>query len=109
MKKASSAQIEGKSRTDYTVAEGGVLQRYASHKEQPYYPPAAKSERLSGTVFIQVEIDETGKAPNAKILWGADLLAAPLREAALKWRFHPITLSGNPVNVMGVLTFNFVL
>jgi TonB family protein len=101
--------IEGKSRPDYTVAEGGVLQGYATHKEQPSYPSAAKAERLSGVVFIQVEIDETGKVTNAKILCGADLLAAPSREAALKWRFRPTTLSGQPVKVMGVLTFNFVL
>jgi TonB family protein len=101
-------QIEGKAHPSTMVAEGGVLQGYAIHKEQPDYPPAAKAERLSGTVFIQVEIDETGKVTNAKILCGADLLAVPSREAALKWRFKPTTLSGNPVKVMGVLTFNFV-
>jgi TonB family protein len=101
--------IEGKARPSTMVAEGEVLQGYAIHKEQPNYPPAAKAERLSGTVFIQVEIDETGKVTNAKILCGADLLSAPSREAALKWRFNPTTLSGKPVKVMGVLTFNFVL
>jgi TonB family protein len=102
-------QLEGKSNPGYKVAEGGVLQGTAIHKEQPHYPPAAKAERLSGTVFIQVVIDETGKVTNAKILCGADLLAGPSREAALKWRFQPTTLNGNPVKVMGVLTFNFVL
>lgn len=101
--------IEGKAHPSTTIAEGGVLQGYAIHKEQPDYPPAAKAERLSGTVFIQVEIDETGKVTNAKILCGADLLAVPSREAALNWRFKPTTLSGKPVKVMGVLTFNFVL
>jgi TonB family protein len=101
--------IERKARPASMFVGREVLQGYALHKEQPGYPPAARAERLSGTVFIKVEIDETGKVTNAKILCGADLLAAPSREAALKWRFTPTTLDGKPVKVMGVLTFNFVL
>ncbi|MGH9754160.1 MAG: energy transducer TonB [Blastocatellia bacterium] len=104
-----AALIEQKARPDAASVTGGVLQGRAIHKEQPPYPAAAKAERLSGKVFIQVEIDETGKVTDAKILCGADLLAVASREAPLKWRFKPTSLSGKPVKVMGVLTFNFTL
>jgi TonB family protein len=101
--------IEGKAKPGSIPVTGGVLQGKAIHKEQPAYPPAAKAERLSGAVLIKVEIDESGNVTDAKILCGADLLAAGAREAALKWRFAPITLDNKPVKVFGILTFNFTL
>ncbi len=104
-----AALIERKAKPDFFPVTGGVLQGQAIHKEDPPYPPAARAERLSGSVIIKVEIDETGVVTDAKILCGADLLAAASREAALKWRFAPTTLDGKPVKVIGVLTFNFTL
>lgn len=88
---------------------GGVLQGKAIYKAQPYYPPAAKAERLSGVVYIKALIDETGNVADAKILCGADLLAAVSLEAARQWRFAPTQINGVPVKVQGVLTFNFTL
>lgn len=37
------------------------------------------------------------------------LLAAVSREAALKWRFNPTLLNGQPIKVKGVLIFNFTI
>jgi TonB family protein len=104
-----AAIIERKTKPDITSVEGGVLQGYAIHKEAPPYPPAAKAERLSGSVFIKVLIDEDGKVIDANILCGADLLAVSAREAALKWRFKPSAINGRPTKVTGILTFNFAL
>lgn len=104
-----AALIERKAKPDFASVTGGVLQGQAIHKEQPLYPAAAKAGRLSGSVFIKVEIDESGKVTDVKILCGADLLAAASREAALKWRFKPSAINGQPVKVKGVLTFNFTL
>jgi len=104
-----AALIERKAKPDFVLVMGGALPGQAIHKEQPLYPTAAKAERLSGTVFIKVEIDEAGNVTDAKILCGADLLAVASREAALKWRFTPTALNGQPTKVKGVLTFNFTL
>lgn len=102
-------QVAGALPADTIRVSGGVLQGKAVYKQQPHYPPAAKAERLSGTVYIKVEIDEAGNVINAKVLCGPDLLAAASLEAARKWRFAPTTLNGRPVKVQGVLTLNFVL
>jgi len=104
-----AALIEGKAKPNFTQVTVAVLQGKAIHKEQPPYPPVARAEHLSGSVFIKIEIDETGVVTDAKILCGADLLSAASREAALKWRFSPTALDGKPVKVMGILTFNFTL
>jgi TonB family protein len=104
-----AALIERKANPDFIVASPGVLTGEAIHKVQPYYPPAAKQQRLSGAVFIKVEIDETGAVRDAKVLCGADLLAVASLEAARQWLFKPTMLNGRPVKVKGVLTFNFTL
>jgi TonB family protein len=105
-----AALIERKADPAFIVVAGqGVLMGEAIHKVQPHYPPAAKQQRLSGSVLIKVEIDESGAVTDAKILCGADLLAGASLEAALKWRFKPTTLDGHPVKVKGVLTFYFAL
>ena len=67
------------------------------------------AKRISGSVSIKIEIDETGPVTDAKIICGGGLLAAVSREAALQWSFKPTTLNGQPVKVKGVLTFNFTL
>lgn len=103
------AQISKRLAGEPVNVSGGVLQGAATYKAQPYYPPAAKAERLSGTVYIKVVIDEDGKVTDSKILCGADLLAAVSLEAANKWRFSPTILNGVPVKVQGILTFNFKL
>lgn len=88
---------------------GGVLQGFATRKVQPTYPQAAKAERLSGAVYIKVVIDEQGNVADARVLCGPDLLAAGALGAARQWQFSPTRISGVPVKVQGVLTFNFTL
>ncbi|HEU0174299.1 MAG TPA: TonB family protein [Blastocatellia bacterium] len=107
-----AALIEGKNREGPVgpiVAKEAILQGKAIHKEQPHYPPEAMRQRITGSVSIKIEIDEAGDVTEAKILCGGGILAAVSREAALKWRFTPTALNGQPVKVKGILTFNFIL
>ncbi len=102
-------RIGMKSHPELKYVSGGVLQGSATYREQPPYPPAAKAERLSGTIFIKVVIDENGNVVDARVVCGPDLLAPDSLAAARKWRFKPTMLSGVPVKVQGILVFNFTL
>jgi len=102
-------RIEMKSHPELKHVPGGVLQGSATHREQPLYPPAAKAERLSGSVFIKVVIDENGNVVDARVVCGPDLLTPYSLAAARKWRFKPPMLNGTPVKVQGILVFNFTL
>jgi TonB family protein len=104
-----AVQIEGKTGQSFIISKDGVLTGEAIHKAQPLYPPEAKYKRISGLVSIKIEIDEAGAVTDAKIICGGGLLAAVSREAALKWRFKPNTLNGQPIKGKGVLIFNFIL
>ena len=88
---------------------GGVLNGKALSKPQPAYPPIAKAARASGTVTVQVLVDESGKVVSAHAVSGHPLLQQSAVAAARQARFSPTLLSGQPVKVSGVITYNFVL
>ena len=91
------------------TVSGGVLQGSAIKKVQPPYPPIARAARASGAVQIQVTISEDGRVIEASVIAGHPLLRDAALQAARQWIFKPTELSGVPVKVQGVLTFNFTL
>ena len=87
---------------------GGVLNGKAISLPKPAYPPIARSAHASGTVVVQVTIDENGSVISAHAVSGHPLLQAVSVAAARGARFSPTKLSGQPVKVTGVITYNFV-
>jgi TonB family protein len=90
-----------------TVVSGGVLNGKALSKPEPAYPPVAKAAHASGTVVVQITVDETGKVITANAVSGHPLLQQAAVAAARQARFTPTLLSGHPVKVTGILTYNF--
>jgi TonB family protein len=87
---------------------GGVMNGKAVSLPKPPYPEAARSQGVSGTVTVQVQIDETGAVIDACAISGSNLLWQVTEQAAYGARFSPTKLSGQPVRVTGVITYNFV-
>lgn len=90
------------------TVSGGVLNGKATSLPVPAYPPAAKAVRASGSVSVQVLISESGSVISANAVSGHPLLRAAAASAARGARFSPTLLSGQPVKVSGVITYNFV-
>jgi protein TonB len=88
---------------------GGVIQGLALRKITPQYPAIARTARASGAVTIQVLISEEGRVISAEVMSGHPLLKEAALQAAKQWVFKPTELSGVPVKVQGILTFNFAL
>lgn len=88
---------------------GGVLNGTAVFLPPPMYPDAAKRMRTSGTVSVDVILDETGKVVAANASSGPAILREAAVQAALKARFSPTKLSGQPVKVSGVINYKFAL
>ena len=91
-----------------TTISGGVLNGKAIELPKPIYPAIARDTRASGTVVVQVVIDEKGNVISAEAVSGHPLLKAVCVEAARGARFSPTKLMGRPVKVTGVITYNFV-
>jgi TonB family protein len=86
---------------------GGVLNGRAVTLPAPEYPEPAKRMRASGLVTVEVVVDVTGRVISAKALTGHTTLRAAAEQAALRARFSPTLLSGQPVKVVGTINYNF--
>ena len=87
---------------------GGVLNGKVYVLPKPPYPAAARAVRASGAVHVQVLIDESGEVFMARPVSGHPLLRSVSVTAACGSRFSPTRLSGHPVRVTGIITYNFV-
>ena len=94
---------------ELSETESGVLTGRAIQRVQPSYPDAAKNARVTGTVAIQVVVNEEGEVISAEAICGHPLLKKAAEEAVWKWRFSPTLLKGQPVKVTGIVTVNFFL
>jgi len=90
------------------IISGGILNGKAVSLPKPPYPDAARAVKASGAVGVKVLIDETGNVISAEAVSGHPLLRAASVQAALAAKFSPTQLSGQPVKVSGVITYNFV-
>ena len=88
---------------------GGVLNGTAVSLPSPGYPDTARRMRTSGVVPVNVVIDEYGKVISAQASDGPTTLREAAVQAALRARFSPTTLSGQPVKVSGVINYKFSL
>lgn len=91
------------------IKSGGVMNGQATSLPKPIYSAIAKAARAAGPVSVQVLIDEKGKVISARATTGNQLLHYAAVQAAYQARFLPTTLSGVPVKVSGIITYNFVL
>jgi len=91
------------------VVSKGVITSQATYLPKPIYSEIAKRLRIQGTVSVQVLVDEQGRVISAKAVSGSSFLVPEAQKAALQARFSPTLLSGQPVKVSGLITYNFVL
>jgi len=86
---------------------GGLLNGKATSLPPPAFPAIAKSARASGSVTVQIIVDETGNVISAHAVSGHPLLQSAAVDAARQATFPPTRLNGEPVKVTGVLVYNF--
>jgi TonB family protein len=94
-------------RVSETTISVGVLNDRAISLPVPPYPPVARAAHASGTATVEILVDENGNVIEAHAVSGHPLLHAAAVAAAREARFPPATLSGDPVKVLGVVTYNF--
>ena len=89
------------------AVEGGILNSKANRLPAAVYPPAAKAANVRGTVYVRVVVDESGRVASAWPAGGPRPLQQAAVDAAREALFAPTQLSGQPVKVAGVITYNF--
>ena len=84
-----------------------VCERQAIKKRQPVYPDEAERENITGSVVVDIIIDEKGVVESAHALSGSTSLREAAVEAAMEWRFRPYTVGGKPEKIICSITFSF--
>jgi len=79
----------------------------ATEKPAPTLSPMARQLKLSGTVELAVQIDESGAVSDVQVAKGNSVLAIGAVTAVKKWKFEPFTQDGKPVKASTTLVFEF--
>ena len=95
-------------RLEEKTLNGGVLNGKATNLPAPEYPLIARQARASGSVQVEVLVDEGGNVVSARSVSGHPLLQAAAVTAARQATFTPTRVNGEPVTVRGILTYNFL-
>jgi TonB family protein len=86
--------------TDAGVAQPVFLPPTLQTDSPATYPPQLAAEQVTGTVRLELLVDETGEVESATLVAGAHpLLDDAALHAATGLRFTPATLNGQPVPV----------
>lgn len=103
-----SSENTASTEQDASPLQVGSLIDYATQKIAPAYPPAAKTMRMTGTVKVEVMVDESGQVAvqNAS---GPSVLRRAAEDAVKRWKFKPFMRDGQPVKASGYVNFNFNL
>ncbi len=91
------------------LIQGGLLNSTAMKLVDPVYPPIAKVARVSGTVTVEVLVNEAGVVMSASAVEGHPLLKIAAVKAAMGSTFKPTTREGKPIKVSGTLEIVFQL
>lgn len=87
----------------------GSLIGYATEKSNPVYPAAARNMRMTGTVKVELIIDEKGQVAEVQTTTGPAMLQRAATDAVKKWKFKPFTRDGQAIKATGFVSFNFSL
>lgn len=76
----------------------------------PRYPETAKKKGIEGRVIVKLWIDKKGDVRKAFILKSTNkIFDQPSIDAAMKYKFSPVTYRDKPVSVWVIVPFNYRL
>jgi len=75
----------------------------------PTYPPLARQARVEGTVRVEAVIGKDGHVIHEDLISGHPLLVSQAKECIQQWVFQPMTINGDPVEVVTELEMSFTL
>lgn len=89
--------------------QGNAAMTHLLYSAPPVYPDVAKVHHVAGRVTMQIAIGKDGSVMDVKVLDGPVLLRDAAVEAARKWRFEPVLVMGDPVEMDMKLEITFNL
>jgi len=75
----------------------------------PIYPQAAIDQKIEGNVVLHLIIAKDGSVKDLTVVSGAALLSDSAVDSVKQWRYQPVRLNGDPVEVDTTVTLNYVI
>jgi protein TonB len=85
----------------------GVTDGLLIHRVEPTYPPLAQQARIEGAVVLTALIDKGGNVQRLNVVSGHPLLVPAAIAAVKQWRYKPLLVNGQPIEVETTVTVNF--
>ncbi|MBX7061387.1 MAG: TonB family protein [Pyrinomonadaceae bacterium] len=85
----------------------GIITSKATYLPKPQYPAIAEKMGMSGSVSVQVVIDEQGRVISATASTSNAIFRDNAVRAARQARFSPTLLSNVPIKVTGIIVYHF--
>lgn len=79
------------------------------HQVKPVYPAAAKAAGIEGLVLLEATVDTKGSVSQLCLLEGNPALVGSAVEAVWQWKYEPLVLNGQPVDVSTRITVDYKL
>ena len=89
--------------------QGDMSMTNVLNAARPVYPAVAQEHHVQGKVTMQVTVGKDGSVIDVKVLSGPSLLQDAAVEAARKWRFEPMRVMGDAVEMDLKLEIGFNL
>jgi TonB family protein len=112
---APTGGLDEISRTMENLWWGGIRVSPAEQQKRlvlaplPEYPEVARRAGIEGQVTMLVRIDRDGTVDTVEQLSGEPVLGRAAAEAVEQWRYSPLRIGGEPVNVLTSVTLAFQL
>lgn len=78
-------------------------------KVEPIYPPLANQTHVSGKVTLRCVIARDGSVKAVLVVKGHPLLVQAAIDAVSQWKYKPLLLNGEAIEVGTTVEINFVL
>src|SRR5262245_14906137 len=77
------------------------------HQVTPIYPVLARQTRIQGVVVLEAIVAKDGSIESLRVVSGRPLLTQAALDAVRQWRYRPMLLNGEPIEVITTITVNF--
>ena len=108
----SLASVYLRGQSSVTITAPSVDSATAMESRATYvaaiFPPIAKAAHVTGTVFLQIEIESDGSVGKVKIISGPQMLRGAAIEAVKQWRYKPFVQEGTAATVSTTVSFPFM-
>jgi TonB family protein len=111
----ASGRLAELSRSMDTLWWGGVRVDPAEQQKRlmlaplPEYPEVARRAGIEGQVTLLLRIGKDGAVEDSELLSGEPVLGRAASEAVDQWRYSPLRIDGQPVNILTSVTLSFQL